>query len=309
MSEKTWPKPLAEASGPMRRDKLDGAAEGMGDHGSATVELHGQNIVPVDMMTGLTLYILGHQPKDPAKQKIPGAGGGVAGGVWVRERFTVIRPVDADDVFKVTGEAIGRHVHKGRRYGSNRCETFNAAGEPVARNLTTGLLAYQVEEGLKDQLEGENPDLIEAPGPDSSCVADNPHLDALRELKVGDELTSEPFCLSLAMMEARDTKKPDNPIHSDPELAKKAGLKKPIAGGSHVLAFPLELIMARCGARALHYGAAFDVRWKTPVYADLNIVPRARVIEATESLLTFETDVTLDDGAVAMVATVRVPLA
>ena len=50
MSEKVWPKKLVDASGPMRRDKLDGAAEGMGDYGEATCELHAQNIVPPDMM-------------------------------------------------------------------------------------------------------------------------------------------------------------------------------------------------------------------------------------------------------------------
>ena len=110
-------------------------------------------------------------------------------------------------------------------------------------------------------------------------------------------------------MEARDTKKPDNPIHSDPELARKAGLSRPIAGGSHVLAFALEPIMAAAGPEALVHGASFDVRWKAPVYADLVIRPVAEVIEAEQDRVTFQLTATLEDGATAMTGTVTVPLA
>ena len=83
--------------------------------------------------------------------------------------------------------------------------------------------------------------------------------------------------VGLSLMAARDTDKPDNPIHSDPELARKAGLSKPIAGGSHVLAFALEVIMAEAGRYALLYGANFDIRWKTPVYAEATIYPTVKV--------------------------------
>ena len=115
--------------------------------------------------------------------------------------------------------------------------------------------------------------------------------------------------VSLSMMEARDTKKPDNPIHSDPKLAAQAGLKKPIAGGSHVLAFPLELILGRCGATSLLYGAAFDVRWKAPVFADSAMHASAEVVAKDDKLVCFDIAATLDEGAVAMTGTVRVPLA
>ena len=78
MSEMTWPRPLKDAHGPMRADKLEGAAIGMGDWGIESRALAAEGWVPPDMMTGLTLFVLGSQPKGKSKQAMPGAGGGVA---------------------------------------------------------------------------------------------------------------------------------------------------------------------------------------------------------------------------------------
>ena len=146
-----WPKTLAPASGPLRLEKLDGAREGMGQFGPETQALHDDGFLPPELMTGLTLFILSNQPRNPSKrQAIPGGGGGVAGGVWVRERFTIHRPLGRSEPFTVTGESVGRHVHKGRRYGTNTCRTLNADGHPAAHNITTGLLSYRVNDDLGD---------------------------------------------------------------------------------------------------------------------------------------------------------------
>ena len=310
MSRDQWPKVLTSARGPMRADKLDGAVLGMGDWGEATNRLAAEGFVPPDMMTGLTLFILSNQPRRAeSEKKMPGGGGGVAGGVWVRERFVIHRPLPRDEAFNVEGESVGRHVHKGRRYGTNVSRTFTSSGERVAENLTTGLLAYQVDEALSDQVEGQPVESLSAPGPNFDAAAANPCLEALRSVPLDEVLGGLPLTVSLAMMAARDTAKPDNPIHSDPELAKKAGLSRPIAGGSHVLAFALEPIMARAGHHALLHGAYFDVRWKAPVYADTVVTPRAVLRERSDRLLTFEVSVELEEGATAMVGQVQVPLA
>ncbi len=305
----TWPKPLLQASGPMREDKLDGAAEGMGKWGEETRALTAEGWIPPDMMTGLTLFLLSNQPRDPKlKQVIPGGGGGVAGGVWVRERFTIHRPLRREEIFNVTGDSVGRHVHKGRRYGTTRSVTMNSQGHRAASNLTTGLLAYKVEEGLVDRLEGRHPDEIEPFGPDWDVAKNNPHRQTLRLLKQGDTFGGHEVVVGISLMQARDTDKPDNPIHSDPELAKKAGLAKPIAGGSHVLSFPLENIMQAVGRYALLHGAAFDVSWKAPVYADVAIRPHVTVVAVSPDRVRFSMQATLDTGASAMVGEVTVPL-
>ncbi len=306
----TWPKPLQSARGPLRADKLDGAAEGMGNWGAETKGLAADGLVPPDMICGMTLFILSEQPRDPEKkQKIPGGGGGVAGGVWVRERFTIHRPLQRDDRFSVAGENIGRHVHKGRRYSTSRCTTVNETGDIAATNLTTGLMAYKVEEGLAESLEGEDPNAISAPAPDWSAAKNNPYQEQLRRLTPGQILGDYPVPVGLALMQARDTKKPDNPIHSDPELARRAGLSRPIAGGSHILAFALEPILAEAGRQALFHGASFDIRWKAPVYADLTIRPTALVSDASEKQVVFDIEAKLDDGATAMTGRVTIPLA
>ncbi len=307
-----WPKPLQIASGPMRRDKLEGAAQGMGRWGAETGALLDEGIVTPDLMTGLTLYLLSSQPregqKSGQKEKIPGGGGGVAGGVWVRERFTIHQPLSKSEVFRVEGASVGRHVHKGRRYGTTESATYDADGALVASNLTTGLLQYKVQEGLQDTLEGADPETMPAPQPSWEHAADNPCTEQLTQLRSGDVFEPIPVKVGIEMMEARDTKNPDNPIHSDPEQARKAGLSKPIAGGSHVLAFPLELIMHHCGRRCLLYGANFDVRWKAPVYADETIVPHASVGGVSKDRVEFDIDAILESGATAMIGRVIVPL-
>ena len=305
----SWPKPLVEVSGPMRADKIEGAALGMGDWGARNQALFARGIVQPDMLTGLTLFLLSNQPRDPKKvQKIPGGAGGVAGGVWVRERFTISRPMKHDEAFIVQGDSVGRHVHKGRRYGTTRSETLDTQGKRIAQNLTTGLLAYKVQEGLEDSLEGEDPDLISAPTADRAAAMNNPCLAQLATLKPGCEFGGHEVNVSLAMMQARDTQKPDNPIHSDPELARKAGLSRPIAGGSHVLAFVCEAIMQEVGEEALLHGANFDVRWKAPVHADSVIFPSVQVAAVSADLVVLDCTVRLADGAIAMVSQIRIPL-
>ena len=305
-----WPKALVDARGPMRVDKLDGAAEGMGDWGAHCRALAADGLVPPDIYTGLTLFLLSSQPRDPHhKQAIPGGAGGVAGGVWVQERFTIHRPLRRDEGFTVRGDSMGRHVHKGRRYGTTRSFSVNTAGDPLGTNLTTGLLQYKVEEGLAEMVEGSAPHEIPSPAPDWSTARNNPCRDVLTSLRTGEEYGGYAVPVSLAMMEARDTKNPDNPIHSNPELARKAGLSRPIAGGSHVLAFTLEVIMAKAGRQALLHGASFDIRWKAPVYADLVIFPHARVVQTAPDRVVFKVDAILESGATAMSGQVTVPLA
>ena len=305
----TWPKVLVPAMGPMRADKVEGAAQGMGTWGPQCQALFDEGYLQPDLLTGLTLFILGNQPRDPSqKQEIPGAGGGVAGGVWVRERFTIHRPLKRDEVFSITGTSVGRHVHKGRRYGTNASLTLDAQGHLAGSNLSTGLLSYKTQEGLADSVDGQFPDTIEVAGPDWSVADNNPCLDALRGLHAGDAFGGQALVLGIDLMQIRDTKNPDNPIHSDPELARKAGLTRPIAGGSHVLAFPLEVLLAAVGRHALFHGAAIDVRWKAPVYADLTIVPSVRVRSASDHLIVFDADVRIVDGPVAMQATISIPL-
>jgi acyl dehydratase len=305
----SWPRPLHDSRGPMRADKLDGAAAGMGSWGAETQALAADGLVPPDMLTGMTLFLLSTQPRGPDhKQRIPGGSGGVAGGVWVRERFTIHRPLRRDDAFTVRGASEGRHVHKARRYGTTSSATFTAAGERVATNLTTGLLSYKIQAGLADGVEGRAPDDVPAPLPDWTVAGNNPCCERLAGLPAGEELGGYPVTVSLALMAARDTKNPDNPIHSDPELARRAGLSQPIAGGSHVLAFALEPILARVGRTALLHGASFDVRWRAPVYADRVMRPHARVTDVQPDRVVFDVDAILEDGAVAMVGQVVVPL-
>lgn len=285
----------------------------MGDHGPVTCGLVADGLVPPDLICGMTLFLIARQPRQPREPGSTGApkpkgASGVAGGVWVRERFTVHRPIDREDPFVVTGAAVGRHVRKGRRYGTTSSRSVDSQGRVMATNLTTGLLSYRADPDLVDQVEGPAADDIPTPGPDHEAAAANPHLGAVTTASVGDRHGGSELMVSLAMMAARDTANPDNPIHSDPEEAKRAGLAKPIAGGSHVLSFAIEPLLAAWGPQALSHGAAFDVRWKAPTEADAGIIPTATVASVTATEVVVDVEVTLADGPVAMVGTVTIPL-
>jgi acyl dehydratase len=253
----------------------------------------------------MTLFLLANQPRQAgAGQEQPS---GVSGGVWVRERFTMHRPLAASDAFTVTGELTGRYTRKGRRYSTTRSRSHDPAGRLVATNLTTGLVAYRAEEGLADRVEGLALRDTPAPEPDWAAAASNPHLDRLAGVEVGRRFGGEPVTVSLAMMAARDTATPENPIHSDLDAALVAGLERPIAGGSHVLAFALEPLLASWGPESLSHGSRIDARWKVPTFADTTIVPTATVSLVAGDRVEVDLEVTLNGGTTAMAGSVVVP--
>lgn len=303
-----FPRPLTQIAGPYPVAKVHGAAEGMGAYGDATRSLVTNGLLQPDLITGMTLALLAKQPRKPRPDGEKKASG-VAGRVWVREQFTIHQPIAHDDVWVVDGESTGTYARKGRSYSTTASRSRTSGGELFATNLTTGLFSYRPNPDLEDSVQGLPLEDTPAPQPDWEAAIANPHTEALRAATVEQVVGGEPVLVSLAMMAARDTDNPDNPIHSDPEQAKKAGLARPIAGGSHVLSFALEAVMGEFGDQALLHGACFDIRWKAPTENDVHIVPAATVVQAHADRVVFDLQVDLVDGPTAMVGTLAIPLA
>jgi len=251
----------------------------MGAHGPGVHLLAASNLVTPDTLAGQTLFLLSNQPRKPTEPTdgVTPLGTGVSGSVWVRERFTIHQPLAADDPFLATGVAVGRETRRERRYGITSSRTYSSTGHVVATNQTVGLLSYQRIPGAEDSVDGSGIANTGGVGVDREAAAHNPHLAALSQLRPGDQFGGQALTLSWAMMKARDTDEPTNPIHSDLQMAKAAGLDRPIAGGSHVLAFALDPLIAALGATVLCHGSMFDVRWRAPVRADATITPLATV--------------------------------
>lgn len=302
-----FPRTLARVEGPYPAATVDGAVVGMGDHGAALRSLVADGFAQPDLITGMTLTLLAGQPRRPRADGTKKAGA-TAGGVWVREQYTIHRPLPRDDVWSSEGEGTGTYSKKGRSYSTTACRSSTSDGDRFATNLTTGLFSYRPDPDLQDSVQGLPLEETPSPEPDWHAAAANPHLEQLRRAEVGTVLGGETVVVSLAMMAARATDKPDNPIHSDVEQAKKAGLARPIAGGSHVLAFALEPIMAAFGNQALLHGTKFDVRWKAPTESDVSIVPSATVTAAEPDRVVLDLHVGLQAGPTAMVGTVTIPL-
>ncbi len=302
-----FPRPLTPVAGPFARAKVFGAVAGMGEYGATTRSLVDNGLLQPDLITGMTLALLARQPRVPRADGEKKASG-VAGGVWVREQFTIHRPIAHDDAWQVKGENTGTHVRKGRTYSTTASRSHTSDGDRFATNLTTGLLSYRPDPDLADSIQGLPLADTPAPTPDWDAASGNPHLDRVRSLEIGHRFGGDPVFVSLAMMAARDTDNPDNPIHSDPEQAKKAGLARPIAGGSHVLAFAIEPIMASLGAQVLLHGAHFDMRWKAPTESDTAITPTATVTVCEPDRLVVDIVVDLAAGPTAMVGTLTIPI-
>ena len=309
MTDSTWPRALERVEGPHPEAKIQGVATSMGDHGPTIGALMAAGTLPPELMTGLTLFLLSGQPRRPRAEGAPRKKGapGVSGRIWAREQQTIRRPLRIGEAFTVEGSSSGRHVRNGRRYGTTEAETFDAQGRHAATNATTGLLSYRPDPDLVDGFEGLDPARRASPLPDFEAAERNPHLDALATAEEGEVLGGDPLVVTLAMMAARDTTDPNNPIHSDPEAARAAGLAKPIAGGDHVLSFALELVMARFGPEVLLHGACLDTRWKAPTECEAGIVPRATITEVVSDRVAIDYEVALEAGPLAMKGSLVIP--
>ncbi len=281
--------------------------DSLGSAAKASRELLARGIVTPSVLAGMGLFLLAGQPRVPrpdgSRKSAP-----VAGGVWVREQFTLHRPLRLGQEVVVTGVVERRYARKGRVYSTTRAETRDPDGRLLVSNCTTGLVRYRRDPDLADYEEGRAEAEVPRPRPDLDVAGENPALATLRGLAVGETLVGPTTLVSLELMRTRDGARSRNPIHTDPEAARRAGLEAPIAGGSHVLSFVEEVLMDAWGPEALLHGACRDVRFVGQVRAGSRLTPRARVEAVTRERV----DVALEvecEGRTAVTGTLLIPLA
>ena len=309
MAERRYPLPLSPVRGPLSPSLAENAVLALGPAAKASRELLDAGRVAPDVLAGMTLLLLAGQASraQPAKSERGGPGRGVAGSVWVREHFTVHRPVRVGQMLEVTGAIQRDYSNGGRRYTVTLSETRSATGDLLASNCTTGLVRYRRDEELPDSEEGLDEDAIRRPALDIGAAAENPAIETLRALRVGDDVRGEVTRVGLEQMRARDGGQSRNPIHTDPEAARQAGLVLPIVGGSHVFAYLQEALMRALRKQALLHGACFDLRWVAQVRAGTCVEPRATVSGASDDRVELDLEVGCE-GRVAMTGSLAIPL-
>ena len=276
------PKDLHDVHGPFDPEQVRAASESLGAFGLATRQLAAEGFVTPDVLMGQTLALLAGQPRTQRTEE-KALASAIEGNVWVREQVTIHRPVRIDEVWAVTGTSARRYVRKGRRYGVTLSKTFSADNQLLVSNCTTGLFSYRADSTLDDANEGLEESEVHIPSADLSVARCQAEVGAGHSIAI-----DSPVEMTLAFMQTRDGRAPKNPIHSDPEKARRAGLTAPIAGGSHVAAFAFELLMREWGPDVLLHGAHIDVRWKSPTYAGDRLEPRAVVSSVTRDTITLE---------------------
>jgi acyl dehydratase len=306
------PRALAPVRGPLPEGLPERAVRSLGPEGKACGGLLASGIVPPNALTGMTLALIAGQPR---REQPAGSGGStgstrpgpIAGGVWVREQITYHRPVRLGEELEIQGEMARRFTRNGRRYSTTTSETRRADGKLVVSSCTTGLVRYRRDPDLPDAEEGRAEADLRVPGPDPARALANPSRDVLLGLRAGARLAGPRTLVSLERMRALHGERPNNPIHTDPEAARAAGLDAPIAAGAQVLAFCQELLMQAWGAESLLHGAHFDVRWVSPVRAGTHVEPHASVRHADATRVLLDLEVACE-GQSAMLGTLELPL-
>ncbi|MFQ5381661.1 MAG: MaoC/PaaZ C-terminal domain-containing protein, partial [Dehalococcoidia bacterium] len=223
-----------------------------------------------------------------------------------REQVTYHRPVTIGEELTTSGSVETTYLHDGRLYAVMSSRTSGTDGRPVATSRSTGLQQYRRSE------EAVNPSGLTAPppgapAPDEGAARSNPALEDLRRVTAGDRFQAGPVTVTLEMMRAQAGGDQSNPIHTDEEVARKAGLRAPIAGGPHVLAFAELALTDALGAEVLSHGSHVDVRWISPLYAGGTVSAIAAVTDVQSGGLTFELSAEAD-GVPAMIGTAFIPL-
>jgi acyl dehydratase len=273
-AERTYPYALSPFRGPLPEEFLERTLRSLGPQAHASRALFDAGFVPPDVLTAITLFLLTSQPRpkpDPTERP-----SSIAGGVWTQEQITYHRPMRIGEKIEIQGEIARRWARAGRRFSVTTSQTRDAQGRLLVSGCTTGLVQYRRDPDLADEEEGRPESDVVRPAPDAAAASANPSLEALRALRESDRIVGPSSEVSLQQMQAREGERALNPIHSDPEAARQAGLDAPIVGGGHVLAFLQEMLMQAWGPEALLHGAHFDVRW-------VSARPRGRVRRAHDA--------------------------
>lgn len=101
------------------------------------------------------------------------------------------------------------------------------------------------------------------------------------ELAVGQEIAPVVKRMRLEQM-SRPLMAGSNPIHYDPEFAKKAGLPAPIATGVMSSAFLSEMLTIAFGVDWVR-GGSMDVKFIRPIYAGDTVTGRGRLTGKSET--------------------------
>ena len=305
---------LERASLPALEEHVRNAVAGLAERGRAAGALVDRGWVPADVLFAQTLALLDGQRSAQPSQSAPAresaseksSDSAVAGGVWVREQLTIHQPIRIGATFSVEGEIARSYAKRGRLYTVSTSRSHDADGALLVSSCTTGLVQYRADPDLADGEQGTAAQLAR-PGPDPTHAYRNPALGALRAARTGDRLDGPKTEVTLEMMRARDGGRSRNPIHTEPEEARRAGLSAPIAGGPQVFAFAQELLLEAWGPEALIWGAHIDVRWRAPVHAGESVLPHAVVERADATGVEVELAVERGDVA-AMVGRVTLPV-
>ena len=137
---------------------------------------------------------------------------------------------------------------------------------------------------------------------------------SISRLEPGVEIVAEPYLLDEAAahayaagIEMPARRRPRPSIHSDPEAARKAGFKAPIAAGEQSYALVANLLVDRFGVDFLR-GGKLEAVFVKPVYFGERLTVHARISSVTQSAAEVDVWVDNDRDERVLVGKAQVPL-
>ena len=286
------PLPLRPVTQTLDAEVAGRAVGGLGAAARATRRLVESGVVPPQAVTANTVD-LGFRNYD------------LVGGIYLREQVTYCRPLLIGETLRIEGEVTATYVRNGRRRRIMSSRSLDERGQVAVISRSTGVVQFQPAHDL--EVDEPEPSLAPAYPSGGEHARQNPSRERLLQLADNWVVEGMPEEVTLAMMVANAGKADRNPIHTDAQVAERAGLDAPIAGGPHVLSFVQELLMRELGLQVLLYGSHFDVRWISPVRVGSLVRARARLRRKVELEAVLDLEVHCNDRK-AMLGECRIPL-
>lgn len=269
---------LGLVEGIISEDAIRAHAFAIGD--DAAIYLNGTRdlkpfVPPVLIVNDLLkLFLLGYDCSKP----------GVGGGLHTKAYIDYVRPAPVGETLSITGTHIAKFTRRGRNHRSCLSQAVDSAGNVLVRMLATETVGYSVSDAPD---EGQPPEhwAIELPKVsfDPSTVSAPPtsprspgSLLSFNERSVSYEQSI--LFSGLPFVWAYEGTAPTvrQGLHTNPEIALKAGYSVPVAQGLISAAHLTSLLINNYGAAALN-GGQLALSFTSPVLVGTRLSSHALV--------------------------------
>lgn len=245
---------------------------------------------------------------------------GAYGGLHTKAVIDYLAPLGVGEHVTVTGTHVAKYVRKGRRYRTLLSQAVRQDGVVVARLLATETVLYDVtdrpDEGeipkhwasQMPQVDGAIPDNAPRATPGMPVHAGMVLGPIARDVSIEQSVVFSGYPFSWAQDKPLAVRQS---LHTNPEIAKKAGYAAPVAQGLLCAAHQTSLLLDQFGER-VHHGAQIALSFVSPILVGTTLHSHAIVDEEVnaggERFTALRLATKNGNGQLVVVGQARIPL-